>query len=91
MKMFVPSTPTDAPTSVPTKPTDDKLIDFGSSDATLTNNSEQISTNLNNNFIDSNSSLITHNLNNNNLVAASENNDERGENDCQLRETQQFP
>lgn len=67
-------------TSIPTKPSDDKLIDFGSSDAAITNNSEQTSTNLNNNFIDSNSSLITHNLNNNNnLVAASEINDERGE------------
>lgn len=69
------STPSNA-SEIPQKPNEDKLIDFGSSDAAITNTS----TNLNNNFIDSNSSLITHNnLNNNNLVAASENNDERGE------------
>lgn len=59
-----------------TKPNEDKLIDFGS-DVTITSNDE-MSTNLNNNFIDSNSSLITHNLNNNNLVAASDTNVERG-------------
>jgi hypothetical protein len=71
------SPPSDAP-EAPSKTNEDKLIDFGSSDLAIT--SEQTSTNLNNNFIDSNSSLITHNLNNNNnLVAASENNDDRGE------------
>lgn len=60
------------------KPIEDKLIDFGA-DAAI--NSDEMSTNLNNNFLDSNSSLITHNLNNsnnNNLVAASNTNDGRG-------------
>lgn len=77
-KIFYSAT-SNVSTDIPTKPIEDKLIDFGSNDAALTNISEQTSTNLNNNFIDSNTSLITHNLNNNNnLVAASENNDERG-------------
>lgn len=88
--LFLLSTTTDASTAVPTKTNEDKLIDFGSSDAVVTNNSEQTSTNLNNNFIDSNSSLITHNLNNNNnLVAASEINDERGES-LSVQEKNQF-
>lgn len=78
---FVHSTSTNA-SEIPLKPNEDKLIDFGGSDAAITIN-EQTSTNLNNNFIDSNSSLITHNNlnNNNNLVAATENNDDRGEPD----------
>lgn len=65
-------------TTTTAKPNEDKLIDFGSDVAIASN--DQMSTNLNNNFIDSNSSLITHNLNNNNLVAASDTNVERGKN-----------
>lgn len=78
---LVHSTSTTNASEIPTKPNEDKLIDFGNSDAAVTI-IEQTSTNLNNNFIDSNSSLITHNNlnNNNNLVAATENNDDdRGE------------
>lgn len=67
----------DVSDSSSTKPNEDKLIDFGSDVAIASN--DEMSTNLNNNFIDSNSSsLITHNLNNNNLVAASDTNVERG-------------
>ena len=73
-------TTTDVSDSSSTKqPNEDKLIDFGSGgDVAITASNDEMSTNLNNNFIDSNSSLITHNLNNNNLVAASDTNVERG-------------
>lgn len=74
------TTTTDVSDSSSTKqPNEDKLIDFGSGgDVAITTSNDEMSTNLNNNFIDSNSSLITHNLNNNNLVAASDTNVERG-------------